>query len=382
MGQLTQEAAARPEERRADVVGPDWPPPRPWSGLDMLMVRIGAVLLLVAGVLQTMGGAVRWQGCLEPSRWAAACPMHDDAWALLPGIDLTTGLGYLVLGAATLPLAIGLSSGMRPVSRQLTAAAGALGLLGFAWFGLDTLLPLDAEARSAARIGYADGGLSALAALRHGASTLPDSTLPHMLATFPTFLLPVLAFAGSAAVLLAANAPDRRPRMAVGVAVAAVGAANSLLTAMVLVALSGSHDEGPGWGLVQGIVAMFAGVVVLLALARRTRGEAGAASAPDGTARGIGVLLLTGAAVVGVMGLALQWQHCLEPGATGCTADGAAGVRGVNALLSSLRVGAAELLDTSPADLYLLAGALAALGAVAFVSAALLARTGRSRTAS
>lgn len=382
MGQVTQEAAARPAERGADVVGPDWPPSRPWTALDVLMVRIGAVLLLAAGVLQTMGGAVRWQGCLEPSRWAAACPMHDDAWALLPGIDLTTGLGYLVLGLAAAPLAVGLSAGMRPGSRGVTAAAGVLALLGFAWLGLDTLLPFDAQARSEARVGYADGGLSVLAALRPGESPLPDSTALHMLATFPTLLLPVLVFAGLAAVVLAANAPDRRPRIVAGAAVAAVGGANSLLTAVALIALSGSHDEGPGWGLVQGVVAMVAGAVVLLGLARRAHGAAGAAPTPEGTARGVGVLLLTGAAAVGVMGLTLQWQHCLEPGATACTADGASGVQGVDALLASLQVDAGELVSTSPADLYLLAGMFAALGAVAFGSAALLSRTGRGMPAS
>lgn len=71
-----------------------------------------------------MGGAVRRLGCLTPDVWAVACPMHDDAFGELPGIDLPAAAGYALVGAAALPASFGLRPGRGARGRWALPALG------------------------------------------------------------------------------------------------------------------------------------------------------------------------------------------------------------------------------------------------------------------
>ncbi|MDO4238784.1 hypothetical protein [Micrococcus sp.] len=117
------------------------PSPAPHRRGTTSALLLSAALLLLGGLALVMGGTVRWLGCLTPDLWAVACPMHDDAFDEVPGIDLPVAAGYALVGAAALPATLGLRPGPGARGRWALPALGLLTLLVHVAFAVGTLEP-------------------------------------------------------------------------------------------------------------------------------------------------------------------------------------------------------------------------------------------------
>lgn len=219
------------------------PSPAPYRRGTTSALLLSAALLLLGGLALVMGGAVRWLGCLTPDVWAVACPMHDDAFGELPGIDLPVAAGY-ALGQAS------------------------------------SLLVL---------------------------------------------LVPVLSVTGAALVTLGRDdTPGRLTARWTGGTLAAVGLAHGIVPIVVLIGVSGSHDDPPGLFLLPGLVTLvLVGLLTAAAVRASHRWNRRALLA---TLAGVTALLAAGGwAAAG----AILWRDCLEPGSstTGCAPAAAAAAR-------------------------------------------------------
>lgn len=285
------------------------------------LYAVGAAVLVLAGIFRAMGGAVRWLGCFEPGSLGTACPMHDDWYSYTPGIAEPVGIGLILAGVAVLLLVSALRD-------RIVLVLGVVPAAGFVVAGLAELLPLGAAARAQERAEWSRllTTFNAQPPEDGGVSLLP------MIAVLTVTFLPVLAVVGWVALRV------RRPDVAPGVArlravvawsLVAFGLACSLLGSMLLALVSGSHDEQPGFHVMEGVVAVVAGGLILHALGRAVRGESVRAvrSQPPVALLGAagGLLLLLGGTSWAMAG-SIRWRYCWEAGPWACSATGGRGV--------------------------------------------------------
>lgn len=280
------------------------PSPAPYRRGTTSALLLSAALLLLGGLALVMGGAVRWLGCLTPDVWAVACPMHDDAFGELPGIDLPVAAGYALVGAAALPASFGLRPGRGARGRWALPALGLLTLLVHVAFAVGTLEPGEP--------GEPGGPGEPASALGQASSLL-------------VLLVPVLSVTGAALVTLGRDdTPGRLTARWTGGTLAAVGLAHGIVPIVVLIGVSGSHDDPPGLFLLPGLVTLvLVGLLTAAAVRASHRWNRRALLA---TLAGVTALLAAGGwAAAG----AILWRDCLEPGSstTGCAPAAAAAAR-------------------------------------------------------
>ena len=184
--------------------------------------------LLASGLLTTMGGSVRWAGCLTPDSAATCAAMHGDAAA--------------------------------------AATAAAAPLLAAGWVLLAvTLLGL------ALTRGLPQGAPALLVVSAVGAGAQAVGVLPALDVSAPgpvglVLLLGVPALAG--AVLMAEGGRSSGAAWWLGLALVLAGAAHSVLGWALPLLWSDSADDPVGLFLVGGVATVAAGALALWGAAR------------------------------------------------------------------------------------------------------------------